>query len=247
MIYQSFAALYDELFDEDLYANWADYVCDRVQPGRLLDLAGGAGRLAVRLAHAGFTVTDLDKSEEMLTLAANHAAAADVAVELLEGDLLDLEGLPQYPTITCFADSLCYLPDLEAVTAAFKQVAAHLEAGGTFLFDVITPYQTDQVYPGYRYCDEDPDRQRAFLWQSFADDGVPHGVTHDLAFYTRQESGDYRRVGEVHHERTYQLAEYQQALTRAGFNWVTVTADFGHARPSETTTRWFFTCRREAD
>lgn len=247
MIYQSFAALYDELFDDELYAGWADYVMGHAQPGRLLDLAGGAGRLAVRLAQAGFKVTDLDQSEEMLTLAADHSAAAGVSLELLAGDIRDLTALPQYPTITCFADSLCYLPDLAAVTTVFQQVAAHLAPNGFFLFDVITPYQTDTVYPGYRYCDEDPDHQRAFLWQSFAADEVPHGVTHDLAFYLKQADASYRRVGEVHHERTYSLADYQAALAQAGFQWVTVTADFGRSRPTATTSRWFFACQREAD
>lgn len=247
MIYQSFARLYDELFDASLYDGWANYVTDRVTPGRLLDLAGGAGRLAVRLARAGFQVTDLDQSEEMLTLAADHAATAGVAVNLLAGDMRDLTGLPQYPTITCFADSLCYLPDLAAVTTVFEQVAAHLEEGGSFLFDVITPYHTDTVYPGYRYCDEDPDHARAFLWQSFADERVVHGVVHDLAFFLRQKSGEYHRIGEVHHERTYSLADYRAALQAAGFNRVSVTADFGRAQPDATTTRWFFSCRREAE
>ena len=51
MIYQTFAQLYDELFDDQLYADWQSFVMREVQaPGTLLDLAGGAGRLAVRLA-----------------------------------------------------------------------------------------------------------------------------------------------------------------------------------------------------
>lgn len=41
MIYQTFAQLYDELFDDQLYADWQSFVMREVQaPGTLLDLAG---------------------------------------------------------------------------------------------------------------------------------------------------------------------------------------------------------------
>ena len=41
MIYQTFAQLYDELFDDQLYADWQSFVMQEVQaPGTLLDLGG---------------------------------------------------------------------------------------------------------------------------------------------------------------------------------------------------------------
>ena len=50
MIYGSFAQYYDELFDEQLYSKWAQYVQENTSTGgQLLDLAGGAGRLGVLL------------------------------------------------------------------------------------------------------------------------------------------------------------------------------------------------------
>ncbi len=52
MIYQTFAKLYDELFDPQLYADWAAFTRQTVrQPDQpLLELACGTGRLAVQLA-----------------------------------------------------------------------------------------------------------------------------------------------------------------------------------------------------
>lgn len=69
MIYQSFARFYDDLFDDHLYDRWQQYVDEHgPQKGhRVLDLAGGAGRLGVLLAKEGYDVTDLDFSEDMLT------------------------------------------------------------------------------------------------------------------------------------------------------------------------------------
>ncbi|WP_261810435.1 class I SAM-dependent DNA methyltransferase [Levilactobacillus humaensis] len=247
MIYQTFAELYDELFDPAMYDQWLDFVAQRVDPkdGDLLDLACGSGRLGVLLAQKGYQVSGLDLSEEMLTLAAKHAAEAEVTMPLMAGDMLDLSMIGTYQTVTCFADSFCYLPDLDAVTQAFHQVQQHLAVGGKFLFDVITPHQTDDVYPGYMY--NYVDDERAFIWTSYGIEDEPHAAEHDLTFFTQnEETGDYRKVTELHHERTYDLVDYRQALTQAGLTVQRVSADFGNAEVAPDTTRWFFEVTREA-
>ncbi|MCH5462725.1 class I SAM-dependent methyltransferase [Lactobacillus sp. LC28-10] len=242
MIYQTFAKLYDELFDSELYLEWRTFVeqqvPDKQQP--LLELACGAGRLAVLLAQDGYDVTGFDLSDEMLSLADQHAREADIALPLIEGNMLDLSDLQRYHTVTCFADSLCYLPDEESLLKTFEQVARHLDDDGQFLFDVISPYQTDTVYPGYMYNYRDTDR--AFMWSSEAGE-QSHSVDHDLTFFTYNENkGAYDEVAELHHERTYELATYQRLLKSAGFKQVKVSADFGKTNIKSDTTRWFFVC-----
>ncbi|RRK09867.1 class I SAM-dependent methyltransferase [Lactiplantibacillus garii] len=244
MIYQTFAELYDELFDPAMYAQWLDFVRREIptQAGQLLELACGTGRLGVLLAQDGYHVTGLDLSDNMLALAEEHAEQAAVTLPLLQGDMLDLSEIGTFDAVTCFADSFCYLPDLTTVQKAFTQVAQHLTPDGTFLFDVITPHQTDDVYPGYMYNYRDEDR--AFLWTSYAGE-VGHSAEHDLTFFIYNEDKDaFDEVSELHHERTYDLADYQQALAAAGFKHVRVTADFGQTAPDAQTTRWFFTCQK---
>ena len=176
----------------------------------------------------------------MLSLAFKHAQEAQVPMTLVQGDMRDLNGLEQYDAITCFADSLCYLDDFNDVQATLKQMAAHLKDDGWLLFDVITPYQTDEIYPGYMYNYEDPDEQRAFLWRSYADDDVEHGVIHELTFFNRLPDDHYQRLHETHFERAYELK-------KAGFNQIEVKADFGSQAIDEKTTRWFFICRKQVD
>lgn len=246
MIYQSFAQLYDELFDDHLYAQWRDYTLDRLPATgkNVLDLAGGAGHLACLLVPMGLKLTVADFSAEMLSLANAHAAAAGIDLQLAQADMRDLTGFPLYDVVTCYADSLCYLDGLADVQRTFQQVYEHLLAGGRFLFDVISPYQTDVVYPGYMYNYEDEDQQRAFMWRSFADDDVDHGVIHELAFFNQLPDGNYHRVGETHFERSYPLAKLRAALKAVGFDRVTVTADFGRQEVTPETTRWFFECQK---
>ena len=146
MIYTEFAKFYDDLFDVTLYDRWAHFVVTKAkiiqkQPSeiKILDLACGTGRLAIKLAQMGFQVTGADLSEDMLTIAEQRARAANVDVPFIQTDMRNLEGLDQYDLICCFDDSLNYLIDQKDLQTTFKAVYDHLNPDGQFLFDVISP------------------------------------------------------------------------------------------------------------
>ncbi|MCM0583339.1 class I SAM-dependent methyltransferase [Weissella diestrammenae] len=245
--YHTFAKLYDELFDDDAYADWFEYATTHIkQPtGKILELAGGAGRLAIQLIQAGYDTTVFDLSEDMLALAMQHAQDADVDLPLIQGDMREWSDFQEkFTTITSFADSFNYLKNEQEMLMAFQQVAAHLEDGGQFLFDVITPYQTDVYYPGYMYNYHDD--ETAFLWQSYGVDGQAHTVEHELIFFVYEPEIDgYRQLTEIHTERTYDLATYQRLLQTAGFSQVNVTSDFGRQSDlNDKTARWFFSATK---
>ncbi|MRH46610.1 methyltransferase domain-containing protein [Lactobacillus reuteri] len=246
MIYQSFAQLYDQLFDPEMYHNWEKFTLDNLRPQTtsILDLAGGSGRLGVMLAARGFDITVADFSAEMLSLADQHAAEAGVDLHLVQADMRNLESFPKYDAITCYADSFCYLDDASAVQQTFVEIAKHLKNDGVFLFDVITPHQTDDIYPGYMYNYEDDNHQRAFLWQSFKNDDISHGAIHELTFFTRGDDGRYDRVSETHYEQAYELPLLKQMLTQAGFRSIEVGTNFSTVMNENNPTRWFFKCQK---
>ena len=238
--YSTFAEKYDKLFNDDMYQSWATYVEKNTKPGRLLDLGGGAGRLAVLLSQKKYKVDVLDISTEMLALAQDHAREADVDVNLLQADMREWSDWQySYPTIVSFADALNYLPNLEDFKATINQVHAHLETGGQFLFDVITPYQVNVLYDNYFYNNDD-DEDNIFMWTSYPGE-EKNSVDHDLKFFVYDESIDgFKILREIHHEQTYQLDIYQRELLAAGFTNITISADFGHKEINDTTERWFF-------
>ncbi|CAK8054647.1 class I SAM-dependent DNA methyltransferase [Eupransor demetentiae] len=242
--YTTFAAQYDALFDPELYQDWAAYVERLSQPSKMLDLAGGAGRLAVLLAQQGYQVDLLDLSPDMLALAQKHAQAADVDLRLLEGDMRDFsDWTERYPLIVSFADSLNYLPSKPDLMAALEQVYEHLEEGGRFLFDVITPYQVEVGYDNYYYNNDD-DPENIFMWTSFPGENK-NSVDHDLKFFVYDEELDaFKLLREVHHEQTYTLKDYLKCLKKVGFKDVKVSADFGRAAADDEADRWFFEARK---
>ena len=63
------------------------------QPGRLIDLGCGTGRLSVPLAREGFSCVAVDLSEEMLTIVGEKAATAGVDVSRIQANLVELSAI----------------------------------------------------------------------------------------------------------------------------------------------------------
>ena len=117
MIYETFAFVYDEVMDTALYQQWLAFSKRHLPENttRLLELACGTGALACEFAKEQYEVTALDLSEEMLMMASKRAAEENVSIQLVQGDMMDLSEIGTYEAITCFSDSLCYMPNRQAV------------------------------------------------------------------------------------------------------------------------------------
>lgn len=241
MAYETFAFVYDEVMDSSLYQRWLDFSLRHLEGKKqILELACGTGALAVAFAKAGFDVTGLDLSEEMLMIASQRGIENDVAIQFVVGDMLDLTDIGSYQGVTCYSDSLCYMPDEQSVQQVFDGVHRLLEEDGLFLFDVHSLYQIDEVFPQYNYHYQTDDF--AFLWESYPGD-VPHSIEHFLTFFVK--NGEYfQREDELHQERSYPLETYVRMLENAGFSTIDVYADFIDTKPNEKSRRWFFVCRK---
>lgn len=243
--YETFARVYDAIMDDSLYDQWTDFSLrhfpKKAKGKRLLELACGTGVQSVRFAQAGFNVTGLDLSKEMLDLAQNRADSTRQTIDFVEGNMLDLSQLGQFDLVTCYSDSLCYMADEVEVGDVFVQVANHLSDDGVFIFDVHSTYQTDKVFPGYSHHENAEDF--AMVWDTYADE-PPHSVVHELTFFIKEEDGSFSRHDEVHEERTYDILTYDVLLEQAGFTDVKVYADFEDKEPTATAARWFFVAKK---
>ena len=248
--YQEFARVYDTIMDDTLYEAWHDFSRRHLpsETKEILELACGTGKLCVLFARDGYAVTGLDLSEEMLTIAYNRALDElddSVGIGFIEGDMRDLSDVGTYDAVTCYSDSICYMPDREAVQEVFDGVFNALNAGGTFIFDVHSVHQIDNVFPGYTYHENEEDY--AFIWDSFPGEKA-HSITHELTFFVKDSDGKFERRDEVHDERTYTIDNYLTMLDNAGFVSVQVFADFEDVAPSDQdddSARWFFVARKD--
>ncbi len=241
------AYVYDHLMADAPYESWVRYLCGETErfqaPGsRVLDLGCGTGELSIRLIKRGFDVTGVDMSEDMLAVAAEKAAEEGVVFPLFQQDMSKLGGLPECDIATIFCDALNYLSKPEEVRDTFRHVHRHLAANGMFLFDVHSIYQMEQIFSNQTFTwNED---EIAYIWNSFPGED-PHSIEHDLTFFVLdEESGLYGRIDEFHKQRTYPVSDYLDWLHEAGFDVLSVSADFSSDPPEETSRRIFFSCRK---
>lgn len=241
--YQKFAAVYDSIMDDSLYDKWTDFSLRHFPKNKkkLLELACGTGIQSIRFKQAGFDVTGLDLSADMLDLAKKRAQSAHLDIPFIQGNMLDLSSVGKFDLVTCYSDSLCYMEDEVAVGDVFEQVYAHLNSGGTFIFDVHSTYQTDEIFPGYAYHENT--ENFAMVWDTYRDE-ASHSIVHELTFFIQDDDGRFARYDEVHEERTYDLLTYDILLEQAGFKTVKVYADFTDDIPKEDSKRWFFVAKK---
>lgn len=242
--YEKFASVYDAIMDDSLYDLWTDFSLRHLpkkKNAKLLELACGTGIQSIRFKQAGFDVTGLDLSQDMLDMAAKRAKSANLDIPFVQGNMLDLSSVGTFDYVTCYSDSICYMQDEVEVGDVFKQVYDHLNEGGVFIFDVHSTYQIDQVFPGYSYHENAEDF--AMVWDSFEDE-APHSIVHELTFFIQDEDGRFTRFDEVHEERTYEILTYDILLEQAGFKNFKVYADFEDKEPGDESKRWFFVCEK---
>lgn len=148
--YEKFASVYDAVMDDSLYDLWTDFSLRHLPKSkgrnRLLELACGTGIQSVRFAQAGFDVTGLDLSQDMLAIAKKRAQSAKKKIDFIQGNMLDLSQVGQFDFVTCYSDSICYMQDEVDVGDVFKEVYDVLANDGIFIFDVHSTYQTDECF-----------------------------------------------------------------------------------------------------
>lgn len=241
MSYSRFASVYDALMNDAPYDEWEKLLRREAEPGALLDIGCGTGELAVRFATAGYAVTGVDLSDDMLAIAAAKADEAGVTIPFYEQDMAALHVPGLFDTAVIFCDSLNYLGSEQAVQDTFRAVWAQLRDGGVFLFDVHSTYKVNDVFQAQPFADAD--EAISFIWNSFSGEW-PDSVEHELTFFVQTENGRYERFDELHQQRTFSPEQYTAWLEEAGFTVESVTADFTGEAPHDKSERLFFKARK---
>jgi SAM-dependent methyltransferase len=103
--------------------------------GTVLELGVGTGRLAIPLADAGFEVTGLDSSEEML---AQLLGKSDSAVRVVHGDVSEPTDWPEGPfdAVLAACNLLLNLADPAAQRRCIQQASLSLKPGGVLVVEL---------------------------------------------------------------------------------------------------------------
>ena len=149
--YQSLADSYDALMADAEHRRRAAFLMRAFRKSKpavhtVLDLACGTGTIACLLAQAGYQVTATDASEEMLTQAAQKAAALSGQPPLfLCQSMPQLRLLEPVDAAISTLDSLNHLTRERDLRQTFARVYRWLRPGGRFYFDVNTPWKLQRM------------------------------------------------------------------------------------------------------
>ncbi len=216
--YDSLAQWYDGFTGDVPYAALADYYESRLlREGQarltLLDLCCGTGTLTLLLARRGHELIGVDRSPEMLAVAAEKAAAEEGITPPLflcqEAAELDLYGTVQ--GAYCCLDGMNYLPP-EDLPELFRRLHLFIEPGGRFVFDFHDPAHL-RALDGEVFVDETEDA--LCLWRGEFDE-EENALTYGMDIFSR-EGRLWQRQSEEHTEYAHAPEELMALLRAAGF------------------------------
>lgn len=135
------AARYDEsasdMFDQAVVSATVDFLADLAGTGRALELGVGTGRIALPLASRGVPVHGIELSRAMV--ARMRAKPGGENVDVTIGDFATTVVEGQFSVAYVVFNTFMNLMTQEAQIACFRNVAAHLQLGGYFVMEVMTP------------------------------------------------------------------------------------------------------------
>lgn len=238
--YGRFAEVYDTLMTDvpyNDYIQWVSKYAPATEYKKLLDIGCGTGQMAIQFSKLGYRVSGLDLSEEMLSIASERFMLEDINVPLYCMSMDELEGFENFDVVTIPIDSLNYVPSQDGVQETLSRVYQSLRIGGQLFFDVHSIYKMDEIFMDSPFTYDDG--EITYLWVTEAGEET-HSVHHDLVFYVQQQNNLFERFEEYHYQRTFEIEEYVSMLKQAGFQHITITADFSENVPTEKSERIFF-------
>jgi SAM-dependent methyltransferase len=103
------------------------------QPARLLDVACGQGRHAIRLAGRGYDVVGIDTSPEFLAMA---RASTDADIQFIEQDMRHLAFETEFDAALSLFSAWGYFDDAQN-QQVLARIAHALRPGGRFVMEVV--------------------------------------------------------------------------------------------------------------
>ncbi|HWG42751.1 MAG TPA: class I SAM-dependent methyltransferase [Gemmataceae bacterium] len=120
------------------------------QPGRLLDLGCGTGRLLLAMAQRGWWTLGVDLSTEMLRVAGDKAMSAGVVVHRLRANIAELDALADgsFDCVACLFSTLGMVLGAAQRQRVVAQAFRLLRPGGRFILHVHNRWFNAWTEPG---------------------------------------------------------------------------------------------------
>jgi len=130
------ASVYDE-WHQDFEAAAIDVLSQLAGEGKALELGIGSGRIALPLAERGVQVQGIDNAAAMIARLREKPAGERIEVSI--GDFAQVNVQGEFALVYVVFNTFFMLLTQEAQVRCFRNVAAHLAPGGSFLIEAFVP------------------------------------------------------------------------------------------------------------
>lgn len=214
--YDAFAPFYDDFTAGSDYEAWTRHALELarrlgLRGTTLLDLACGTGKSFIPFLSRGFEVTGCDVSGAMLAQAARKAPEAT----LVRADLRELGRIGRFDLVTCFDDSLNYLPEETDLARSLESIAVNLSPTGIALFDLNTLHAYRTTFARDSVADRDG---TVFVWRGESAADAPPGcrTSAQIDIFSRRDGELYERICTRHVQRHFPPERVTALLAAAG-------------------------------
>ena len=222
--YANLAKWFEYLNDDCGYENWSQYLLSKLRAFPLvsgLDVGCGGGWFTRAFHRAGYRMTGLDVSAEMLDFAQAQAVKEGARGEYLWGDITKFRTPQKFDFVTAINDCINYIPQ-NKLSAAFKNIKNALQKGGVFLFDVSSPRKFRGKIANTVSVDDRDDVTYLSFNRAETD-----GVSMDVTLFVKNPDGTYDRLDETHRQYMHTEEVLKAALIENGFTILEVTGHLG--------------------
>src|SRR5690625_76263 len=228
MVYEQLAHVYDRFMSDAPYKQWVSFTNTMIEtldkkPNHIVDLGCGTGKITCLLAEAGYQMTGVDFSTDMLVAAEQKSGSAQLPVQWIHQDLRALSGFENIEVAISYCDVLNYITSESDLHLVFTHVCDALKPGGLFIFDIHSLYYVENNMVNQTFTDVLDDV--AYIWDCLPGDDAGE-MYHDITFFAADQLGKYDRFDESHEQKTYPVSFYVKLLENCGFENIQLYSDF---------------------
>lgn len=225
--YVNLAKWFEYLNDDCGYDKWSQYFIAKLREYPVsvgLDVGCGGGWFTRAFTRAGYQMTGMDSSAEMLDCAQSRAIEEGVRGTYLLGDITCKKLPKRFDFATAINDCVNYIPK-EKLSKAFKNVGSALKKGGVFLFDISSKKKYEEKLSGSVSVDDREDVTYLAFNRKQGDE-----VIIDVTLFVKQADGTFQRLDERHVQYVYEEEEIIAALEESGFALISVEGHLGEEK-----------------
>ena len=221
-MYEQFATVYDEMMEEIPYDKWfikfQEILKEHgITSGHVCELGCGTGEMVSRFAKAGYEVTGIDISPDMLAKACEKTEGME-KISYFEEDMTDVSLHKPADVVLCICDSMNYLLSTEEIFAMFRCIKEALAEDGVAILDMKTAYCFQKVMGNQTRVDET--EEALMIWDNTYDEETCINEYLLTIFTEDKATGMYARYDECHEQRAYTEDEIKSCLKETSLRLV---------------------------